>query len=213
MPTTTVLVLVPGLSSNHVSQLAASGTTDAMAQGTVAPEPHLSQAAARAVLLKGVTREGERAIAPDLFSIVEETEGGDAACLCVHTAGDIVEELSAQISTDARLIVVDWEEPHDAEWGEIAAALPEANLVVVGYGGGGEASAFLAAGPDIYSGARVDATLVDLHPTVLSLLRIVPPPGPMTEGRALHEICSDTYLNDDEQAEVIEHLRAVGYVE
>ena len=213
MPATLVLILVPGLSSQHVSRPIASGATQSMARGSVAPEPHLSQAAARAVLLKGVTREGDRAIAPDLLAIVDEVDGGGSERLRVDGADDIVHELRELLLAGTGLIAVDWEDPNDADWSEIAAALPETNLIVVGYGGGGEATAFLAAGPDIYPGARVDATLADLQPTALSLLRIIPPPGPVIEGRALHEICRDTYLNDDEQAEVIEHLRAVGYVE
>ncbi len=209
MSASLVLVLIPGLIPRQCAALIDAG---GRAHGVIAGEPLLSQAAARAVLLKGVVREGERALAPDLIAIVRDT-GGTAATLHADSGADVAARAATLIEEGAALLVIDWADAGDCSWVRLFDALGEINLLVVGYGTGAECSAFIAGGPDIVPGARIDATLVDLHPSALSLLQIVPPPGPISEGRALHELLRSAQLSDQEHQEVLEHLRAVGYLE
>lgn len=204
MPAPTLLILAPGFSHSDALGAQSRATRRDYLLASITARPALSDEAALAAIQSGLGRPVDGA--PTLLEIVDEHGPGALACNSLARAIAAVEEGVAlvQLSLPRGLAL---------DCLDLAEALPEANLFVVGYGTGDEPSALWATGPDIHSAEQVDAELVDVHPTLLSHLQILPPPGPMPDGRALHEIFRRFHLGEDEQEEVIAHLRAVGYIE
>ncbi len=204
MATPVVLLLATGLTHQQAALLSLDSPEHDSLLGTLGPTPGLSAEATRAVILSGMWNPEEQEASGDFPAHIARQVGA-----VVH--GSDFKSIQAALGRGAALVWVETTKD-DALWRSCITGLPDHNVLVVGHATDTEPAALIARGPDIYPQAEITAELTDIRPTLLSHFGIPPIPGPLPEGRALHEIFKAAHLSAEEHDEVLAHLRAVGYI-
>jgi hypothetical protein len=205
MATPVILVLAAGLTENQVSTRSPSCPEQQRLQGTLRPTPELSPAATRAIILSGLWVPKRQEPQNTLLPVIERNAGPTVVCkdpLAVPGA----------LRAGAALVLVEAGNGESLPGYEELDPYSSSNTFVIGHATGREPGALLACGPDICPQTGLEAELTDIRPTLLSHFGVPPVAGPIPEGRALHEAFKSAHLSDEEQNEVIAHLRAVGYI-
>lgn len=200
MPSPVVLALVRGLIADARSAraLRSSGVAHGSLVSSVPPVDPL------ALVLKGSAEPAKGADLRELLNdyghrIHEITLGAPAA-------GD--QALRAALADDASLVIV--HAARDDDWRTAILPCRHANTIVIGIETSPVAGALLAMGPDIIAGVRVRARLIDIRPTILAHLEVLPTPGLVPEGRVLHEIFRWAHPDRAATHAVIEEIRSLG---